>query len=162
MQNKQAFTLIELLVVVLIIGILAAIALPQYQKAVVKARFAEAFINLKNIGEAVKLCELENGTSGQFTEECSKFSDLSISIGDEEDEYTFTKYFLYMVYSPYPERNMVAVADYRDSGTDVCLCLFRDGSIRGVQGSCTDEPSWDILKAIKVEPATEEYPCECC
>ena len=57
---KKAFTLIELLVVVLIIGILAAAAMPQYQKAVLKARFAELTTVLDSIGKAYQVCALEH------------------------------------------------------------------------------------------------------
>ena len=58
MTNKKGFTLIELLVVVLIIGILAAIALPQYFKAVEKSRATEALSIMGSFSAAMERARL--------------------------------------------------------------------------------------------------------
>lgn len=61
MKNNKAFTLIELLVVVLIIGVLAAVALPMYTKAVAKARAAEVVALSSNIEKSIQRYILEHG-----------------------------------------------------------------------------------------------------
>lgn len=94
---KTGFTLIELLVVVLIIGILSAIALPQYETAVEKARLSEALINGRKLVQAQQMYELAHGEYSGWSRE-----DLDIDLsGGKWDEgnssYFFTKHFAYRI-----------------------------------------------------------------
>jgi len=68
-EASVGFTLIELLVVVLIIGILAAVALPQYQKVVEKSRAAQGLTLIKSVAQAARAHHLASGEFAQTFDE---------------------------------------------------------------------------------------------
>ena len=75
-NTRKGFTLIELLVVVLIIGILAAVALPQYQKAVDKSKVFAQLPKLKTVAASISRCLLEHGDISF----CSNLDNLDIKV----------------------------------------------------------------------------------
>ena len=65
MKNKaqQGFTLIELMIVVAIIGVLTAVAVPQYQEYVVKTQVSRVMGEISNLRSTVEVCILEGKNS---------------------------------------------------------------------------------------------------
>ena len=78
-EDNQGFTLIEILVVVLIIGVLSAVAVPQYQKAVLKSRFASLLPSTQAVRDGQEAYYL---TNGQYAR---NLSDLDISLTTNEE-----------------------------------------------------------------------------
>ena len=165
-STKQAFTLIELLVVVLIIGILAAVALPQYQKAVVKSRFAEVRTNLKTLGQALQVCILKGGNEYG---DCN-LSDLDVSLESDTE------------YQGFPVVNNFAYsADYVGGLTDLEEAHIRAGYTKGINGDkgcvcyypmtetwklgqnlCATEEGTSSVDYENIVGLTYDANCECC
>lgn len=81
-KKNKGFTLIEILVVVLIIGILASIALPQYRKAVLKAKLSEVLINVKALEDTMQRYILTRGLPSSGDVWFQDYADIELSGGE--------------------------------------------------------------------------------
>ncbi|MCX5715948.1 MAG: prepilin-type N-terminal cleavage/methylation domain-containing protein [Candidatus Omnitrophica bacterium] len=128
MRTKNGFTLIELLIVIIIIGVLAALAIPQYTNFVEKARAAEALsmISALKTGEAAYKLE---STSGKYS---STLSDLSVSnvYGNTTDALAAGQYWAYGVAAQTGTYTITATRSTK-SGGDGSTILFVWSDISG-------------------------------
>ena len=111
-HSSQGFTLIELMIVVVIIGILAAVAVPAYFNHILRSRQADAYHNLLDIKAAQEMVySLENKYAGPYSSlvTADTFTKmLSFNIAD-------TKYYRYSVATTAPFTAFTAVAEGKAS-----------------------------------------------
>ncbi len=159
--TRKGFTLIELLVVVLIIGILAAVALPQYQLAVAKSRTVTMLPIMKAITEAQERYFLENGNYAETLNELDIDIPATCTTLDEEgNEYDIricNSYFLLLYepsksinasYCPHHNTSLSSCTDERDFIINFKLLHHATKPERGGERICTARKGSTFGKAI--------------
>ncbi|MBO4707611.1 MAG: prepilin-type N-terminal cleavage/methylation domain-containing protein [Elusimicrobiaceae bacterium] len=120
-MNKKGFTLVELLVVIMIVGVLTAVALPQYFKAVEKSKCSEAVTILRDISSAQHSFFLtHNEYSDNFDSLDINFSDIDGETinGDimSTSNFDITP-FLHQKFGEKGEKNLAVASRIKDDDT---------------------------------------------
>lgn len=145
MNNHKGFTLTELLTVVIIVGVLASIALPQYSKSVERARATEAMQVVKSINDAIY--SYAAGRSGDNA--CpTTFSKLMITLPVANDNVSEIQldYFTYAIGSNKGATNAVV------AGTNCPGVIAKRGGSKDSGGAKYDYQIWN---PYRVRTATQ-------
>ena len=125
MRDERGFTLIELLVVILVIGILAAIALPAFLSQQNKAKDADAKSNARNLSGQVEMCYAEKTDYTKCDSE-AELGEINLDWGSGPGQVS-------VMVNPYGISGTASVATSKN-GT--AYAIMRDGTTKQLVRVC--------------------------
>jgi len=139
-SNKQGFTLIELMIVVVIIGVLAALAIPRFMQATTKTKQAEAKLILKQIYVNQRTYRQQSPTDTYYIPGGAASAAAPNAFAELYIEIMPSALYSFTISSTNPASNFLATAtgNIDDDATDDVWTMDQDGNLINVTSDVTN------------------------